>query len=75
MIYMAKSTTILERAAVLLAILFASATAYLILLSADGIEKRLGRVGIKVLTRMMGLILASMAVQMVINGIKGAFGL
>ncbi|RLF77869.1 hypothetical protein DRN39_02895 [Thermococci archaeon] len=75
MIYMAKSTTILERVAVLLAILFASATAYLILLSADGIEKRLGRVGIKVLTRMMGLILASMAVQMVINGIKGAFGL
>ncbi|WP_456450747.1 neutral amino acid NAAT transporter SnatA [Palaeococcus sp. (in: euryarchaeotes)] len=75
MIYMAKSTKILERAAVLLAILFASATAYLILLSADGIEKRLGRVGIKVLTRMMGLILASMAVQMVINGIKGAFGL
>lgn len=75
MIYMAKSTTLLERTGVLLAILFASATAYLILLSADGIERRLGRVGIKVLTRMMGLILASMAVQMIINGIKGAFGL
>ncbi|HIP88571.1 MAG TPA: neutral amino acid NAAT transporter SnatA [Thermococcus paralvinellae] len=75
MLYMAKSTTVVEKSMVLLAILLVSITTYLILLSADRVEKKLGKVGIKVLTRMMGLILASIAVQMVINGIKGAFNL
>lgn len=74
MLYMAKSTTVVEKLMVLLAILLVSITTHLILLSADKVEKKLGKVGIKVLTRMMGLILASIAVQMVINGIKGAFG-
>ena len=48
---------------------------WLVLHSANRIQKCLGRVGIKVMVRMMGLILTSMTVQMVINGIKGAFGL
>ncbi|MBO8173929.1 MAG: neutral amino acid NAAT transporter SnatA [Thermococcus sp.] len=75
MLYMAKSTTVVEKSMVLLAVLLVSTTTYLILLSADKVEKKLGKIGIKVLTRMMGLILASIAVQMVINGIKGAFSL
>ncbi|NJE08783.1 neutral amino acid NAAT transporter SnatA [Thermococcus sp. M39] len=75
MLYMAKSPTVVEKSMVLLAVLLVSITTYLILLSADKVEKKLGKVGIKVLTRMMGLILASIAVQMVINGIKGAFNL
>ena len=75
MLYMAKSTTVVEKLMVLLAILLVSITTHLILLSADRVEKKLGKVGIKVLTRMMGLILASIAVQMIINGIKGAFNL
>jgi multiple antibiotic resistance protein len=50
-------------------------TVWLILCSSNRIQRKLGRVGIKVMTRMMGLILTSMAVQMIINGIKGAFGL
>ncbi|NJE12016.1 neutral amino acid NAAT transporter SnatA [Thermococcus sp. LS2] len=75
MLYMAKSPTVIEKSMVLLAVLLVSITTYLILLSADKVEKKLGKVGIKVLTRMMGLILASIAVQMVINGIKGAFNL
>ncbi|WP_048152646.1 neutral amino acid NAAT transporter SnatA [Palaeococcus ferrophilus] len=75
MVYMAQASNPLENGIILGVITLISAAVYLTLLSAEGIEKRLGKVGIKVLTRMMGLILASMAVQMVINGIKGAFGL
>ncbi|ASJ13131.1 neutral amino acid NAAT transporter SnatA [Thermococcus thioreducens] len=75
MLYMAKSREVPEKAVVIASILAIGITVWLTLCSSNRIQKRLGRVGIKVLTRMMGLILTSMAVQMIINGIKGAFGL
>ncbi|ALV62038.1 Multiple antibiotic resistance protein marC [Thermococcus sp. 2319x1] len=75
MIHMAKSSDYLGKMAVILAIFVASLSVYLVLRSAEKVQRKLGRVGIRVTTRMMGLILASMAVQLVINGIKGAFGL
>ncbi|NJE02213.1 neutral amino acid NAAT transporter SnatA [Thermococcus sp. JdF3] len=75
MLYMAKSTSIPEKATVVASILAIGLTVWLILCSSNRIQRKLGRVGIKVMTRMMGLILTSMAVQMIINGIKGAFGL
>jgi len=75
MLYMARSEGITEKAAVLLSIVLIGVTVWLVLCSANRIKAKLGRVGIKVMTRMMGLILTSMAVQMIINGIKGAFGL
>lgn len=75
MIHMAKNTNYLGKIAVILAIFMASSSVYLVLTSAEKVQRRLGRVGIRLITRMMGLILASMAVQLVINGIKGAFGL
>ncbi|AFL95592.1 hypothetical protein CL1_1393 [Thermococcus cleftensis] len=75
MLYMAKSTSVPEKATVIASILAIGLTVWLILCSSNRIQRKLGRVGIKVMTRMMGLILTSMAVQMIINGIKGAFGL
>jgi multiple antibiotic resistance protein len=75
MLYMARAGSVGERAIVLLSIVLIGITVWLVLCSANVIKNRLGRVGIKVMTRMMGLILTSMAVQMIINGIKGAFGL
>ncbi|MFA4718648.1 neutral amino acid NAAT transporter SnatA [Pyrococcus kukulkanii] len=60
---------------VILTIIAISVTVYLILSSGNKIIEKMGRVGIKVTTRMMGLILTSMAIQMIINGIKGAFNL
>lgn len=75
MIYMAKSGSMSEKAAVLTSIVAIGLTVWLVLCSSNRIQKKLGRVGIRVMTRMMGLILTSMAVQMIINGIKGAFGL
>ncbi|CAD5244938.1 neutral amino acid NAAT transporter SnatA [Thermococcus camini] len=75
MLYMAKSTSVPEKATVIASILAIGLTVWLILCSSNRIQRKLGRVGIKVMTRMMGLILTSMAVQMIINGIKGAFGI
>ncbi|ASJ00608.1 neutral amino acid NAAT transporter SnatA [Thermococcus gorgonarius] len=75
MLYMAKSGQIPKKLTVLASIVAIGLTVWLILCSSNRIQKRLGRVGIKVMTRMMGLILTSMAVQMIINGVKGAFGL
>ena len=75
MLYMAKSDQISEKLTVLASVVAIGVTVWLILCSSNRIQRKLGRVGIKVMTRMMGLILTSMAVQMIINGIKGAFGL
>jgi len=75
MLYTAKSTSLPEKVTVIASIVAIGLTVLLVLCSANRIKAKLGRVGIKVMTRMMGLILTSMAVQMIINGIKGAFGL
>ncbi len=75
MLYMARSDSLPHRLTVLFSIFAVGLTVWLIFCSANRIKSALGRVGIKVMTRMMGLILTSMAVQMIINGIRGAFGL
>ncbi|AAL80869.1 hypothetical protein PFDSM3638_03720 [Pyrococcus furiosus DSM 3638] len=75
MLYMAKSSTMIEKSIVLLVVVAIGITVWIILSAANRIHQKLGTIGIKVMTRMMGLILASMAVQMVINGVKGAFNI
>ncbi|WP_010478187.1 neutral amino acid NAAT transporter SnatA [Thermococcus zilligii] len=75
MLYTARSHQIFEKALIIASIIAVGLTAWLILYFSSKIQERLGRLGIKVMTRMMGLILASMAMQMIINGIRGAFGL
>ncbi|WP_430515140.1 neutral amino acid NAAT transporter SnatA [Pyrococcus woesei] len=75
MLYMAKSPTMAEKSIVLLVIVAIGITVWIVLSAANKIHQKLGTIGIKVITRMMGLILASMAVQMVINGVKGAFNI
>ena len=54
---------------VMLVILFTGAITWLVLRSAVLIEKRLGTTGLNVLTRVMGLLLAAVAVQFVVDGI------
>ena len=43
---------------------------YLTLAAASIVEKRLGQTGMKILTRLMGLVLCAIAVQFIIDGIK-----
>lgn len=45
---------------------------FLFLLAAPPIEKLMGRTGTVVITRLLGMLLAALAVQFVIDGIKGA---
>jgi multiple antibiotic resistance protein len=41
----------------------------------ESLLSRLGKTGIRVVTRIMGLLLAAVAVQLVLSGVKEAFGL
>ena len=54
-------------------ILAAVLTTFLLMHYADRIFKRIGRTGTKVVGRIMGLLLAAIAVQFIINGILGAY--
>jgi multiple antibiotic resistance protein len=50
------------------AIVFTTLATYALLRSAAMVERRLGRTGMNVLQRVMGLILAATAVQFVVDG-------
>ena len=54
-------------------ILAAVLTTFVLMHYADRIFKRIGRTGTKVIGRIMGLLLAAIAVQFIINGIIGAY--
>jgi len=60
------------------ALLAASALVFvvtgLLLLRADALLRFIGALGAAIVTRLMGLVLAFLAVQYVIDGIRGAFG-
>ena len=63
--------TIIVYASILLALLLAWVT----LRAAEGLVRRIGQTGIRVMTRIMGLLLAAIAVQFVITGVREALGL
>ena len=67
------STSPLQRMLVILAITLTGLFCYLILRASGRLLNLLGRTGINVLTRLMGLLLAVISVQFVIDGIKAAF--
>jgi multiple antibiotic resistance protein len=61
-------------AAVYGAIALTAFICWIVLRVSDRLIVRLGRTGIQILTRMMGLLLAALAVQFVITGVKDAMG-
>jgi multiple antibiotic resistance protein len=61
-------------AAVYAAIALAAFVCWIVLRVSDRLIARLGRTGIQILTRMMGLLLAALAVQFVITGVQDAMG-
>jgi multiple antibiotic resistance protein len=73
MVLMGKATTLPGRVAVYIAIAAVSLSAFLILRSATLVSRVLGRTGINVIGRIMGLILAATAMQFVIDGVREAF--
>ena len=56
-----------------LEIILLSITVWLTFLAAPWVAQRLGKIGINVFTRLMGLILASIAVEFIANGMRGLF--
>ncbi len=73
MVLSGKAESPTSRIAVHLAILGIGASSFLILRSAAWVGKFLGRTGINVIGRLMGLILAALAIQFVIDGAREAF--
>jgi len=52
------------------AISLTACVSYLTLAAATTVEKRLGQTGMRILTRLMGLVLCAIAVQFIVDGIK-----
>jgi multiple antibiotic resistance protein len=69
MVLMGQSRSWWQAIPVFLAIGITAFSAYIILSSAERVRHRLGETGIRILMRLMGLVLATIAVQFVINGL------
>lgn len=54
-------------------VLLVSIIIWLVLKLSDNITQRLGTIGINIITRLMGLILAAMAVEFIVHGLLGLF--
>jgi multiple antibiotic resistance protein len=66
---------LLESVIVYAAVVATGVVTYVVLQLGEPLFEHLGKTGIRVMTRIMGLILAAIAVQFVFSGIKEAFGL
>jgi multiple antibiotic resistance protein len=60
-------------AAVYVSIFLTSLISYFVLAAATLLERRLGQTGMRILTRLMGLVLSAIAVQFIVDGIKLTF--
>jgi len=67
----AKSTAAMVT--VYVSIVLTALITFLVLSAASMVERRLGQTGMRILTRLMGLVLAAIAVQFIIDGIKLSF--
>ena len=67
----AKSTP--THIAVYVSIFLTALISYLVLAAASIVERRLGQTGMRILTRLMGLVLSAIAVQFILDGIKLSF--
>jgi multiple antibiotic resistance protein len=64
-----------QTAVVYLAIILTGVASYVALRIGEPLLRRIGKTGIRVMTRIMGLLLAALAVQFVLSGVKEAFQL
>ncbi|ADG12759.1 NAAT family transporter [Methanocaldococcus infernus] len=71
MVAMAEAPSFEDRIFVILAILISIFITYLTFVFSERIIDKLGRLGTRILTRLMGLILTAIAVQMILTGYLG----
>jgi multiple antibiotic resistance protein len=74
MVLSGQAQSTLQTVAVYAAILLTSLVAWITLRIGEGLIAKMGRTGIRVMTRIMGLLLAAIAVQFVITGVNEALG-
>ena len=67
------SKSVAATAAVYISIVLTALITFLVLSAASMVERRLGQTGMRILTRLMGLVLCAIAVQFIIDGIKLSF--
>ncbi|MGD1068623.1 MAG: MarC family protein [Bryobacteraceae bacterium] len=72
MVLMAQNQDWAHAVVILAAIGATSAISYVVLAAADRVSSYLHQTGIRILTRMMGLLLTAIAVQFILNGLKDA---
>ncbi len=72
-IYSAQITTLWENIAVIIAGLCISVFCYLSLMTAGKLSEFLGDTGLNILSRVMGMLLAAVAIEIMVNGIKTLF--
>ncbi len=65
--------TFLGHVSLVIPVLIISVIIWLVLKLADAISHQLGTIGINIVTRLMGLILAAMAVEFIAHGLTGLF--
>jgi multiple antibiotic resistance protein len=68
-----KGTGMLHYIIMVLVIVLLSLSVWLTFLIAPQVEKRLGQTGISIFTRLMGLVLAAIAVEFIASGLRGLF--
>ncbi len=71
-VLMAQAKDAAEASLVFVAIALTGLVCFVTLRLAEPIQKRLGRTGIQILSRILGLVLAGIAVQFVLNGLAAA---
>jgi multiple antibiotic resistance protein len=69
---MDKAPTVSAQVSVYLSIVLVMIACFFVLTQAHHLTRLLGKTGLNVLSRLMGLVLASIAMQFILDGIKAA---
>ena len=72
MVLAGASKSVVTTVGVYVAIALTAFLTYVTLAAAPRVEQKLGQTGMRILTRLMGLVLCAIAVQFIIDGIKMA---
>lgn len=73
MILMNEAPTSLQKFSIIIAILIAMAAAFLILINSELVYSIIKKDGSRVMTKIMGIVLATIAIEMTVNGLLIAF--
>ncbi len=72
-VFMNQANGLVDQLAILVAILIAMAGSWIVVVNSDLLYSVLKRDGTRVLTKVMGIVLAAIATGMVLNGLQHAF--